>query len=113
MNKEMCMKTSYRHELETAIQAARALLIGAGGVFINRDGTAVTYSRSGASHTSWCFGGAPGVVEYLRKKDWGTIFERSHYDLVVPRKQRKIKGPGVLAGTARRPCPGKPGGITE
>ncbi len=40
-------------------------------------------------------------MEDLRKKDWGTIFnksesERSEYDLVVPRKKGKIKDPGVL-----------------
>jgi ADP-ribosylglycohydrolase len=53
--------------------AGHALLRAVGGVLIDEQGTPVPYGRDGRSGTSWCFGGAPGIVEQLRQRDWSTV----------------------------------------
>ena len=50
--------------------AGHALLMGAGGVFLNEHGKPVTYARDGSSNVSRCFGGAPRAARALADRDW-------------------------------------------
>jgi ADP-ribosyl-[dinitrogen reductase] hydrolase len=75
-----------------------ALLRGAGGEFVDQDGSPVTYSRSGESRTQRCFGGDPRILMELAKRDWkaiyrGEVFSKGDYDLSLPsRKEREVGG---------------------
>lgn len=51
--------------------AGHALLLGAGGMFIDETGAPVRYSAGGESIVRHCFGGAPSAVRQLRAQDWG------------------------------------------
>jgi len=50
--------------------AGHALLIGAGGVLVDKSGAPVTYTPDGESYVSECFGGAAPVVQQLHRRPW-------------------------------------------
>ncbi|MBV9247818.1 MAG: ADP-ribosylglycohydrolase family protein [Acetobacteraceae bacterium] len=52
------------------IAAGHALLLAAGGVLVAEDGAPVTYSDTGDSRPSACFGGALEAVATLRSRQW-------------------------------------------
>lgn len=57
--------------------AGHALLIGAGGVLLDQDGMAVSYTEANmmaASISTRCFGGAPAACETLQIRDWDKVF---------------------------------------
>lgn len=56
--------------------AGHALLRGVGGALVNEQGQPVTYTRDGSSSTSYCFGGAPGLLEELARRPWGSVLAR-------------------------------------
>lgn len=50
--------------------AGHALLRAAGGVFLDQDGAAVTYTPDGVSTVEYCFAGDAQAVASLRKRSW-------------------------------------------
>ncbi len=54
---------------------AHALLRATGGEFVDQDGKPVTYTADGNSSTGYCFGGAPGIVQALSKRDWKSVLK--------------------------------------
>ena len=47
-----------------------AIVVGAGGVFVNESGGPIVYSSTGQSQASSCFGGAPAAVRRLLRQPW-------------------------------------------
>jgi ADP-ribosylglycohydrolase/fructose-1,6-bisphosphatase/inositol monophosphatase family enzyme len=54
--------------------AGHALLRAVGGVLIDERGVEVSYGRDSRSTTSWCIGGAPGIVDQLVHTRWRTVY---------------------------------------
>lgn len=50
-----------------------ALIRGAGGIFVNENGTEITYGLDGSSKVGHCFGGYPPVVRDLWNRDWESL----------------------------------------
>jgi ADP-ribosylglycohydrolase/fructose-1,6-bisphosphatase/inositol monophosphatase family enzyme len=50
--------------------AGHALLRAAGGIFVDQDGEAITYTGDGVSVCDSCFGGMPQTVAALRRRPW-------------------------------------------
>jgi ADP-ribosyl-[dinitrogen reductase] hydrolase len=82
--------------------AGHALVLAAGGTLVNESGAAVTYSRSGQSQTSRCFGGSVQAVNELVSRPWGQVFDRSDkqggamFDLIKPVPGRTIQDTRLL-----------------
>ncbi len=85
--------------------AGHALILGAGGAFVDQNGRAPTYTRDGSGHVEYCFGGSPAVVEELRKRPWHALLGHSAddtttspvaFDLVRLEAGRAIADVGVL-----------------
>jgi|SRR5579884_4064411 len=50
-----------------------ALVHGAGGAFLNEQGRPIHYAVDGASHTGYCFGGAPAIARALVGHPWRVV----------------------------------------
>ena len=79
-----------------------ALLRACGGEFVDQEGQPVTYTRDGRSRVQFCFGGAPLIVDELRRRDWRRVFAApkvtpATYDLVWPARGRHVEDAGRLA----------------
>jgi ADP-ribosylglycohydrolase/fructose-1,6-bisphosphatase/inositol monophosphatase family enzyme len=53
-----------------------ALLRAAGGLFVNENGTEITYGQDGSSKVKRCFGGDPSLVQDLWQRDWQRVQSR-------------------------------------
>lgn len=58
------------------VVAGHALLIGAGGVLVNQDGLAITYTTEVRMQTvsQACFGGTPEACQALFNRGWSRVF---------------------------------------
>lgn len=57
--------------------AGHALLRASGGELVDQNGAPVRYARDGRSGTRACFGGAPGVVSAIARRDWDGLLARA------------------------------------
>jgi ADP-ribosyl-[dinitrogen reductase] hydrolase len=57
--------------------AGDALLRAVGGELVDHTGARVAYARDGRSGTRNCFGGAPGVVQALSRRNWDDVLRRA------------------------------------
>ena len=58
------------------VAAGHALLLGAGGVLVDQDGTGITYATEVSMQTvsQRCFGGTPEACQALVSRDWSKVF---------------------------------------
>jgi ADP-ribosylglycohydrolase len=83
--------------------AGHALIRGAGGVFINQRGDAITYTHDGQSFAGRCFGGDPATAAALWPRDWSAVFSsagrvtRTSFPLTKPEPGAAVSDPDRLA----------------
>jgi ADP-ribosylglycohydrolase len=74
---------------------------------VNEKGEEITYAEDGASKARYCFGGEPGIVRDLCRRDWtqiqkalsrpGEILPHSLFSQSRPKRGRAVAHPGLLS----------------
>jgi len=82
--------------------AGHALLRATGGELLDEHGEPVRYSVDGRSRTEFCFGGAPGIVRELARRNWRRVVdspldETVEYDLARPQVGEHVRDAQLLA----------------
>ena len=83
--------------------AGHALLLGAGGTFLDSQGATVTYSKQGQSSCHGrCFGGGAAIAGLLAKKNWDAVYQKAPrssdpYGLVGPSSNRNVNDAKLLS----------------
>ncbi|MBI3966600.1 MAG: ADP-ribosylglycohydrolase family protein [Chloroflexi bacterium] len=84
--------------------AGHALVRAVGGALVTESGRPITYDRlEDRAEGAYVFGGAPAVVDDLRRRDWNRIFGAAYserdprLDLSAPRRGRHFGPAGILA----------------